>query len=184
MEQAGLANARLADDGHGMAAAVDRVAQHVDERDQRRLAADEGGEAAVLQARHGAAVGRHAHDAVRLDRRASAPQRHGTERDGSQPSRQQARRRPADQDLAGLGERLQPGRDVRRVAHGVVPARVVPERRDHQGPAVDADPDPRALGHLAPGTSRSRSIRSRTARPASTARSAWSSIARGRPEPP
>jgi hypothetical protein len=54
-------------------------------------------------------------------------------------------------DAPGLGERLQSGRDVRRVAHRVVPARVVAERRDHQGPAVDADPNPRALGHLAPG---------------------------------
>ena len=93
------------------------------------------------------------------------------------------RRRPppgrlADDDLAGLGEGLQPGRDVDRVAHRVEAAqRLAADVADQRRAGVGADPEARPVRARPCGDPRRppRCIASA----ARTARSAWSGCRAG-----
>ena len=97
-----------------------------------------------------------------------------------QPADQPARRL-ADHDAARLGERLQPGREVRRLAdHRLLLRRALADQlADHDQAGRDADPGRQRLARRRRQLARPPSI---SASPARTARSASSSCACGQPK--
>ena len=140
--QTGLADAGLAREQDHLALALPCPPPAVEQERELVLAANQRGEPGRVQGLEAALGGTLAQHGERAHRPGEALQAHRSEVAVGEQVAKQAARSFGDDDGAGLGQPLQPGRQVRGLAdHGALARLLVPDQiADHHASSRDPDP--------------------------------------------
>ena len=139
LQQARLAEARLARDQHRLPIALLRLLPAGDQQPQLLVAPDQRGEHARVHVEAAAHTGRLQHG-VGMDRRGDALERRGAEIVQQEHARDEPLRGTADHHRVGRGHGFEARGDVRRVAEGEhLALGAAAHRADHHRAGVDAD---------------------------------------------